>query len=287
MSTNTNTDIVVVLRYIPCTGSISTVWFSCMKPTMNALFPLYPADFSVEPSTPFMFPSSLYVTDPTPLSMNNASTWIEMMSTQYTTMVHYCDRYGADVGDSSEGDIDWKPGQFVKCANDNLPYDQRHTFCRDNQPWWVLNGRVYSAFTFNDLCPFAGGHSGSQYCFVFSDHPDFPTVSSFLSSNLPGDLSWTSTTFYYVPFTLYALGQVLIDMNVVNTLLTNSMFGSGILITPENYARYGPSVALLSRHMMNLIQADSTAAVDISNMCDDTIPLQPETFERLYRVIQG
>ena len=108
-------------RYIPCTGTISTVWFTCMKPTMNALFPLYSSDYSTRPSTPFMFPYSLYVTDASVSEMTPASSWIEMDSTQFTTMVHYCDRYGAEPGDSDEGAEGWKPGRLVKCENDDLP----------------------------------------------------------------------------------------------------------------------------------------------------------------------
>lgn len=268
----------------------STVWFTCMKPTMNALFPLYPADFSAEPTTPFYFPRSLYVEDPTIQSLTPASEWIEMNATQFVPMLHYCDRYGAEPGDTTEGVQGWKPGKFVECANDPMTRDARRAFCRDKQPWWVLNGRLYNEFSFTDLCPFAGTLSGaaaSKHCFVFSDHPMFPTVAALMASQLPPTASWTGTTFYYVPFTLQALGQLMLDMRVVNTLLTNSMFSEGIPLTEDNYATFGPSTTLFARHMMTLIGTNTTRATVISNMCDGTKTLQPETFELLYTVIQG
>jgi hypothetical protein len=151
----------------------------------------------------------------------------------------------------------------------------------------VLNGHVYSEFSLNDLCPFVGGSAGSPYCFVFSDHPQFPTVSALLAARLPNGLSWASTTFYYVPFTLQALGQILLDMNVVNTLLTNSMFSESVIINTTNYAQFGPSVALFARHMMTLIGTNPSAATALSDMCNESRPINPETIQALYTTIMG
>jgi hypothetical protein len=108
-------------RYIPCTGTVSTTWFTCMKPTQFANYPLYSSDYSTRPSTVFKFPKSLYVEDPSVSLMSSASEWIDLYSTQYVTMIHYCDRYGAEPGDSVEGTNGWKPGKLVECENDNMP----------------------------------------------------------------------------------------------------------------------------------------------------------------------
>jgi hypothetical protein len=148
---------------------------------------------------------------------------------------------------------------------------------------------VYDEFTFSDLCPFTTGTWAGleQYCFVFSDHPQFPTVSSFLSARLPGTYDWTGTTFYYVPFTLQALGQIVLNLNVVNTLLTNSMFGNGTLLTPTNYETFGPAVSLVARHIMALIAADPAAEAELNGVYDSSVPLSTVALQRLYTVIEG
>lgn len=50
--------------FVPCSGTFSTVWFTCMKPTMMALFPEYTTTSSSFPTTPMYFPTSLYVSQP-------------------------------------------------------------------------------------------------------------------------------------------------------------------------------------------------------------------------------
>jgi len=265
--------------FIPCTGGISTVWFSCMKPTMANLYPLYTPDFSAELSTPFYYPDDLYVTAPTYADLTENSTWTLRQWSQYITQVHYCDRYvydgEPDLGD--DGVNGWRPGRFVACENDPLSPTERVDFCRTKQPWWVVSGLVFVQFSFNDLCPFATGAGVDKYCFVFADHPQFSTTAAFLSASLPDGLTWELTTFYYVPFTLRVLKLLLFDAYVVNTLITNNLFSEGIRLTLSNYDQYGPAAQLFAEQM--LLNGGT------GDLCTST--LTPEMMRTLYAVVRG
>lgn len=278
--------------YIPCTGVASTVWSTCMKPTMMALYPLYAASDAIVPSTPFLFPFSLYSGDPNVNSLTDQSIWIETKWSQYTPMVHYCDRYGADTADSQPLVNGWKPGKLVYCENDAYTATEREGFCRTKQPWWVVTGRLIRQLSFEDLCPFAnrGNSVEEQYCFVFSDGT-YPTISAFLASQLPEGLSWASTTFYYVPFTFEVLQLILMDIRVIDTLITNTIFGQdGIVLNSDNYGAYGPTASFMAEHLMKTIGSNTTKLNLVNGLCGDGVggaPIVPEVIEIMYTVIQG
>lgn len=244
-----------IIGYTPCTDVTSSIWFTCMKPTMQALYPLYDADFSYELSTPFLFPNDLYVTAETVMDLTKDSSWVQQEWSQYITMVHYCDRYSYDSANLEEDDMGtngWKKGKFVACDNDPFTNEQRVEFCRTKQPWWVITGLIFTQFSLNDLCPFLAG-SANKYCFVFADHPMYPTVSALMSAVI--DNTWDDTTFYYVPFTLQTMQYLLFNPHVVNTLITNNMFTPGVLIDKDIY---GPAASQFVNHPVNICQGQIT-----------------------------
>jgi len=244
-----------IIGYTPCTDVTTSIWFTCMKPTMMALFPLYDPDFSFELSTPFFYPDDLYVNVKDVTDLSNSSKWSTRQWSQYLTMVHYCDRYSYDPSNLDEGMSDtngWKPGKFVACTNDPFTNDQRVEFCRTKQPWWVITGLVFTKFSINDLCPFIAG-STDKYCFVFADHPMYSTVGAFLSASIGQE--WDDTTFYYVPYTLQTMGYILFNPHVVNTLISNNMFTQGVPIDGDTY---GPAASQFQNQGSNLCEGPLT-----------------------------
>lgn len=144
----------------------------------------------------------------------------------------------------------WRPGKFVYCQNDAQSLQARVDFCANEQPWWVLTGRAVTTLGFGDLCPFTTGATSVRYCFVFADG-DFSTVGAFLRARI--GMSWEETTFYYMPYTLRALGNLLLDARVVNTLLTNSIFDTdSVVVTQANYDQFGPAVRQATEHTVAL-----------------------------------
>lgn len=272
-----------LVGYTPCTGELHTTWFTCMKPPMVALFPLYESDFSVEQSTPFFYPDNLFVTeDVNALDVN--SSWTLYYWSQYMTMVHYCDRYSYTPGDPDQSDdnlIGWKKGRFVACDNDPMDNSQRLSFCRTQQPWWVITGKIFTTFSFSDLCPFVVANV-DQYCFVFSDHPQYPTIAALLSAQLPDGLTWDDTTFYYMPMKMSVLSYLLFQPHVVNTLITNNLFTTGVELTSDNYLDYGPSAQQYYKPFLVLTDAEYSL---VNGIVNDT--LVPEMFIALYKVIQA
>lgn len=277
-----------VIGYVPCTGELSTVWFSCMKPTMMALYPLYAADFSVGLSTPFYYPDDLYVSPnyPTVRSLNANASWSVYDWSQYLTMIHVCDRYGYDNDPTHDdsGINGWKPGRFIACNNDPFDDTERESFCRTQQPWWVMTGLVFTQFSFSDLCPFTVGASNTQYCLVFADHPQYPSVTSFLRSALTDGLSWENTIFYYSTISLRAVGLLLFDPHVVNTLISNNIFIPGYRINGTNYLDFGPAAQVFGAPY-SVLNATETLLVD--NMCDASVALTPELFQALHKVMES
>jgi hypothetical protein len=273
-----------LVGYTPCTGSLSTVWFTCMKPTMMALYPLYEPDFSVELSTPFSYPDDLYVTAESVDQLDANAKWTTRSWSQYMTMVHYCDRYSYDgAPDEDDAGINgWKQGKFVSCDNDPFDNAQRLDFCRTRQPWWVVSGLVFKQFSFADLCPFTA-HSVDQYCFVFADHPQYPTVSALIGATLPNGLRWEGTTFYYVPVTLRVLSLLMYRGYVVNTLITNNIFTAGIKLNTTNYGDYGPTAERFSEAYMRV---NRTSRDMVDNMCDGNVPLAPDVFRVIYTIVR-
>jgi len=286
-----NCEVAVdVFGVIPCTGAFQTTSSTCSKPTMNAMCPLYEPSESVTPNTPFLYPDDLYVGTPTVSDLTNTSSWSAYSWSRYFPMVHYCDRY---VGTGSVPENGWKPGKFVHCDNDPLDAAGRLSYCTDKQPWWVVTGRVVNELTFADLCPFTAYDTGDQYCYVFADG-EYPTVGAFMNARLPGTLSWASTTFYYIPFRFGILKRLLVDIRVVNTLLTNTILdGETILLDSTNYDQYGPTASLIAEHLLTLIGNNATKLALVNTLCSGTdvnsraIRIVPEVFEILNEVVQG
>ena len=186
--------------FVPCTGTASTVWFTCMNPVMTALYPGYPADFSDKPTTPYLWPKSS--TQRTTESVITKTLihpdGVEFYWQQYNTMNHYCARWLANTSLDTDSKSGYNPnGLFVQCANDPMSYAERDEFCTSKQPWWVLEGQTLETLSIEDLCPFIDVQQNpdGKYCVLFADHPLYPTVQSLISVNLPPGVTWSAVTF--------------------------------------------------------------------------------------------
>jgi len=106
-------------------------------------------------------------------------------------MLHYCDFYFQSVT--------YPDGQPGYCDNDPLGLTERIKFCRDYTPQYVFSGLIVTELTLEDLCPWMNSKltnpEAYDYCLVFSDHPRYPTVQSFLSNRLPSGTEWNGKRF--------------------------------------------------------------------------------------------
>jgi len=288
---STSTIAVDQTGYVPCTGTQESVWFECMNPMMEALFPQYTTDDSTIPSTPFRRPMPLFTTVPDIKGLKNSkpAQWPWFRWTQYATMTHYCATFNQHrlPEDNNSG---WRPGAFLKCDNDPMSYNQRLQFCQDTKPWWVLTGNVLVTLSLEDICPFIGTDD-SPYCVVFSDHPQYPTVRSLLSATLPKGKSWNGVRFYYAPYTMKAMKYVMMNPSVINTLFTNSVdagvgvespqAGLPIPLTSKNKDTFSPTITYFARE---LFKTDSTT---LDPFCDDNAVIPLSAFRAMYDLVQG
>lgn len=276
--------------YVPCTGTEETSWFTCMNPLMTALYPGYPRDFSTEPTTPYLRPMKLYTTYQNIADFESVSDpeGILFYWQQYNTMNHYCSRW---LGNNTLDFDGYDPtGKFVYCANDPLSYEDRDHFCTSKKPWWVLTGFTLDTLSLTDLCPFLdpGQQPDGRYCVVFADHPQFSTVRSMLSANIPSGATWAATTFYYAPFTLAQMRSMLLQPSAMNTLWTNSVdpgdlvdrpiAGKPVRLNVGNAAAYGSTIELFVR---DALQSDA-----LDDICDDTTAISLAAWRAIYAALQ-
>jgi hypothetical protein len=287
--------------FVPCTGSQTNTWFSCMNPLMTNYFPQYSSEMPSEASTPFLRSMTLYTTHKT---LNDLTTdlgdkpigeWFRWQ--QYATMNHYCGTWMTDTSVAADPMSGYRPGKFMACSNDPMTPAERKNFCKTVKPWWVLTGNVLVTLSLEDICPFILETSGgdSPYCVVFADHPQYPTVRALLSANLPQGLTWNGVKFYYAPFTMNILRYILMNPSAINTLFTNSvdagtgdddellgpLAGKPIPITKHNADKFSPSISYFARE---LVRMDESILAPVCND-DEIIPL--DTFRAMYTLIQG
>lgn len=196
-------------------------------------------------------------------------------------MVHYCDFYFKTP--------DNPDGRPVYCDNDPLSLQDRIDFCKTYKPQFVFAGLVVNNLPLTELCPFLSDNIPNagqfMYCFVFSDHPTYNTIQSFLSAKLPAGLTWTGVSFYYVPFTMRVLKLMLTLASVSDTLITNHADASTFRrLTTANFEQFGPAGIQIFSKLTSAVSGDGRKTTDLDNLCLAAKPLTLDLIKLVYDI---
>ena len=261
--------------FVPCGPVDATTWPTCQKPTMQNLYPVYDIADATGEGIRFTYPIHLYKKDATPTADFGGYGWPGARWNRYLTMLHYCDFYYG--------------GHPMKCDGDPLGIDDRKAFCSVQKPYLVGVGQTVDVLGLTDLCPWLDktldNAAGYPWCFIFSDHPQYRTIGSFLSTRLEEGHDWNGIAFYYVPFTLRVLRNVLVDFYVADTILTNDVTDNvKIKIDGSNWFRTSPAMQALFSKTASVVGEDTTKLGQLDGLCSES-GLTPEMMVVAYNVI--
>lgn len=214
------------------------------------------------------------------LNYDGNLTWWRAPSNYYMVLQHYCDFYWANAT--------YPMGLPRYCDNDPLTYDERIEFCETMKPQYVYGGLVVSSLSLTDLCPWMDSSLADEakysYCLVFSDHPKYPNIGSFLSVELGSGASWNGKKFYYVPFKMSILSNIFTFASVANTLLSNHA-GEYRRLTSDNFRGFSPAALYVYEKIAAVVGGDAIKGDTLNRLCAPGNPITPETLSLVHDII--
>ena len=112
-------------------------------------------------------------------------------------------------------------------------------------------------------------------------------MGALLQNKLPDGNTWNGKKFYYVPFKLAILRNIMTYASVADVLISNHADASTFTrLTSANYERYGPAGSMLFSHLMAAIGGSAPRAETLDRICDGTNPMTPSAMSIVYDIIQ-
>ena len=97
-------------------------------------------------------------------------------------------------------------------------------------------------------------------------------------------MDWSGISFYYVPFKMAIMSNIMTYASVSDVLISNDA-SSFERLTSANYDRYGPAGALLFANLVSVIGTDSSKSDALNRICDGNNPITRETLQIVYDII--
>lgn len=242
---------------------------------------------------------------------------------QYTFMVHYCDMYFANK-DFPDGRPVWcandplsHADRMAFCAeftpqyvfaglvlstlsledvcpflNTAVPNRAAYPYCLvfSDHPKSVCppSRNTLLPFIFSPLLPSCNAFSSAHSAILIpSCTPRYSTVGALLQNKLPDGNTWNGKKFYYVPFKLAILRNIMTYASVADVLISNHADASTFTrLTSANFERYGPAGLMLFSHLMAAIGGSKTRSETLDRICDGTNPMTPSAMSIVYDIIQ-
>jgi hypothetical protein len=112
----------------------------------------------------------------------------------------------------------------------------------------------------------------------------YPTIGSLLANKLPGGMSWSGISFYYVPFKMAILSNIMTYASVSDVLISNDA-STFTRLDSSNYDQYGPAGSLLFAQLASVIGTNATKRDALDGICSGTTPITLETIGLIYEII--